>query len=75
MSAQGPPPRQIIERPPPFTHMEVRSGPPGMVMLIIIDRIGNELHTYPLAVEYAAELGRELTAPSVVMPGQNGHAA
>lgn len=69
-----PPPRQIIERAPPFTHMEVRPGPPGMVMLVILDKLNNELHSYPLATEYAEELGRELTAPRVVMPGQNGHA-
>jgi len=74
VSAPGPPPpRQILELPPPFTHMEVRPGGPGMVMLVILDQTRGELHSYPLASEYAAELGRELTAPRVVMPDANGN--
>ena len=83
MSANGapaqiqPPPRQILELPPPFTHMEVQRHPePGMAMLVIIDRTKNELHSYPVPAKYAAELGRELMAPSVEIaqsiPSGNG---
>ena len=73
---QPPPPRQILEQPPPWTHMEVQQhAEPGMVMLVIVDRSKNELHSYPLPVKYAEELGRELTAPRVVVPSGsvNGH--
>jgi hypothetical protein len=63
---QAPPPRQIMELPPPFNHFEIQAHPdPNMVLLVIVDRTKNELHSYPMARKYAEELGRELTAPSI----------
>lgn len=82
MSAQAQPQqqvprRQILERPPPFSHFEVQPSPaPNHVMLVIVDNVTAEIHSYSLHQKYAAELGRELTAPSVEiaqsLPNGNG---
>lgn len=67
-----PPPKQNGFPPPPFIHMEVVSGAPGLVVLRLLDRQRNELHLIPMSAQYARELANELSAPSVV-PAANGH--
>ena len=64
-----PPPEQHLKRVPPFTHFEVQKHPnPNMLMLVVVDRVSNEISSYPMAVAYAAELGKELSAPRVEVP-------
>jgi hypothetical protein len=65
---QQAPPEVLQMRPPPFTHLEVRPGTdPNMRVLMVMDHVGGVLRQIPMHVKYAEELGKELTAPRVLV--------
>lgn len=69
---QPSPPKQITY---PNVVIDVQPLPDGNLMLAIIEPAGapTTVHMFPMSAEYAAELGRKLTAPHIIPAAANGH--
>ena len=64
-----------IELPAPGpggSFLDVVQGPPGIVILRVVDQPRGDIYLVPMASAYARELGNELVAPSVVQANGNG---